>query len=80
MKRVSCVNLTGSVASLRSALIEGLKNSSLLPSSRVLREEFSFIKSRTPSLWTMKYCILTDNGDNVSNIVQQYVEAQELRG
>lgn len=49
-------------------------------SSRVLREEFSFIKSRTPSLWTMKYCILTDNGVDVSSIIQQYVKEQELRG
>lgn len=49
-------------------------------SSRLLREEFSFIKSRTPSLWTMKYCILTNNGADVSSIIQQYVESQELRG
>lgn len=48
-------------------------------SSKVLREEFSFIKSRTPSLWTMKYCILTDNGSDVSSIIQQYVKEQELR-
>lgn len=48
-------------------------------SSRILREEFSFVKSRTPSLWTMKYCILTDNGTDVSSIIQQYVQNQKLR-
>ena len=48
-------------------------------SSRVLREEFSFVKSRTPSLWTRRYFIATTGGDQLS-IIKQYIENQELRG
>ena len=48
-------------------------------SSRVLREEFSFINSRTPSLWTRRYFIAT-TGDDQLSIIKQYIENQELRG
>lgn len=48
-------------------------------SSRVLREEFSFVNSRTPSLWTRRYFIATTGGDQISTI-KEYIENQELRG
>lgn len=47
-------------------------------SSRILREEFSFIKSRTPSLWTRSYFISTTGGAQLSTI-KQYVQNQKLR-
>lgn len=47
-------------------------------SSRVLREEFSFVKSRTPSLWTRSYFIATTGGAQL-NTIKQYVQDQKLR-
>lgn len=47
-------------------------------SSRLLREEFSFVKSRTPSLWTRRYFIATTGGDQLSTI-KEYVQNQKLR-
>lgn len=47
-------------------------------SSRVLREEFSSVKSRTPSLWTRSYFIATTGGAQLS-VIKQYVENQKLR-
>ena len=47
-------------------------------SSRVLREEFSFVKSRTPSLWTRRYFIATTGDDQLSTI-KEYVQNQKLR-
>ena len=47
-------------------------------SSKLLREEFSFINSRTPSLWTRSYFIATTGGSQLSTI-KKYIENQELR-
>lgn len=48
-------------------------------SSRMLREEFSFVKSRTPSLWTRSYFVATTGGAQLSTI-KKYIENQKLRG
>mgnify|MGYP002722977874 FL=1 len=47
-------------------------------SSKLLREEFDFINSRTPSLWTRSYFIATTGGAQLSTI-KKYIENQELR-
>ena len=47
-------------------------------SSRMLREEFSFVNSRTPSLWTRRYLIATTGDDQLSTI-KEYVQNQKLR-
>ena len=47
-------------------------------SSRELRERFSHIKRRTPSLWTRSYFIATTGGAPLKAI-KKYVESQKLR-
>jgi len=47
-------------------------------SSRLLREEYSFIKTKTPSLWTRRYFIAT-TGDVQLSTIKQYIESQKLR-
>ena len=48
-------------------------------SSRVLREEFSFVNSRTPSLWTRRYFIATTGGGDQLSTIKEYVQNQKLR-
>jgi putative transposase len=45
-------------------------------SSRVLREEFPWLKSRLPSLWTNSYFVSTTGGAPLSKI-KQYIESQK---
>lgn len=45
-------------------------------SSRVLREEFPWIKSRLPSLWTNSYFVASV-GDVSLEAIQQYIEDQK---
>ena len=47
-------------------------------SSRVLREEFPWLKSRLPSLWTNSYLVATVGGAPLS-VIKRYVEAQKDR-
>ena len=45
-------------------------------SSRILREEFPWLKSRIPSLWTNNYFVCTVGGATVE-IIQQFIENQK---
>ena len=45
-------------------------------SSRILREEFSWLKSRLPSLWTNSYFVSTVGGAPLS-VIRQYIENQK---
>ena len=45
-------------------------------SSRILREEFSWLKSRLPTLWTNSYFVSTVSGAPIS-IIKQYIESQK---
>ncbi len=47
-------------------------------SSRLLREEFSWLKSRLPSLWTNSYFVATVGGARLS-VIKRYVETQKGR-
>jgi putative transposase len=47
-------------------------------SSRILRTEFSHLKSRLPSLWTNSYLVSTV-GTVSLDVVKQYIEAQKGR-
>ena len=47
-------------------------------SSRMLRKEFSTIKSRLPTLWTNSYFVATVGGAPLS-IIKQYIEEQKNR-
>lgn len=47
-------------------------------SSRVLREEFPWLKSRLPSLWTNSYFVATVGGASLS-VIKRYVESQKDR-
>lgn len=47
-------------------------------SSRVLREKYPAINSRTPSLWTRSYFIATTGGVSL-DVVKKYVESQKRR-
>ena len=47
-------------------------------SSRVLREEFPWLKSRLPSLWTNSYFVATVGGAPLS-VIKRYVETQKER-
>ena len=47
-------------------------------SSRVLRDEFPWLKSRLPSLWTNSYFVATVGGAPLA-IVKQYIEQQKGR-
>lgn len=45
-------------------------------SSRVLREEFPWLKSRIPSLWTNSYFVTTTGGAPLA-VVKKYIENQK---
>jgi putative transposase len=45
-------------------------------SSRLLRQEFPWLKSRLPTLWTNSYFVSTVGGAPIS-IVKQYIENQK---
>ena len=45
-------------------------------SSRVLREEFPWLKSRLPSLWTNSYFVSTVGGAPLA-VIKQYIENQK---
>ena len=45
-------------------------------SSRILREEFHWLKSRLPSLWTNSYFVSTVGGAPFS-VIRQYIENQK---
>jgi len=47
-------------------------------SSRVLREEFPWLKSKLPSLWTNSYFVATVGGAPLS-MITRYVETQKDR-
>ena len=47
-------------------------------SSRLLREEFPWLKSRLPSLWTNSYLVATVGGAPLS-VIKRYVETQKDR-
>ena len=47
-------------------------------SSRVLGEEFPWLKSRLPSLWTNSYFVATVGGAPLS-VIKRYVESQKDR-
>jgi len=47
-------------------------------SSRVLREEFPWLKSKLPSLWTNSYFVATVGGAP-SSVIKRYVETQKDR-
>ena len=44
--------------------------------SRVLRQEFPWLRSRIPSLWTNSYFVSTVGGTPLS-VIKQYIENQE---
>lgn len=45
-------------------------------SSHILREEFPWLKSRLPSLWTNRYFVSTVGGAPLS-VIKQYIENQK---
>src|SRR3981081_2811461 len=47
-------------------------------SSRVLRQEFPWLKSKLPTLWTNSYFVATVGGAPLS-VVKRYVEQQKSR-
>ena len=47
-------------------------------SSRVLRDEFPWLKSRLPSLWTNSYFVATVGGAPLA-VIKQYIEQQKGR-
>lgn len=47
-------------------------------SSRILRQEFPWLKSRLPTLWTNSYFCSTVGGASLS-VIKQYIENQKLR-
>ena len=47
-------------------------------SSRLLREEFPWLRSRLPSLWTNSYFVATIGGAP-SSVIKRYVETQKDR-
>lgn len=53
-------------------VIKGIKGRS----SRMLREQFPFIRSRLPSLWTNSYFVSTVGGAPLE-VVKQYIENQK---
>ena len=44
--------------------------------SRILRQEFSWLRSRLPSLWTNSYFVSTVGGAPLS-VIKQYIENQK---
>jgi len=45
-------------------------------SSRILREEFAWLRSRLPTLWTHSYFVSTVGGAPLA-IIKQYIENQK---
>ena len=45
-------------------------------SSRLLRQEFSFLRSRLPTLWTNSYFVTTVGGAPLQ-VIKQYIESQK---
>lgn len=45
-------------------------------SSRLLREEFAWLRSRIPTLWTNSYFVSTVGGAPIS-VIRQYIENQK---
>ncbi|WNZ47238.1 IS200/IS605 family transposase [Leptolyngbya boryana CZ1] len=45
-------------------------------SSRLLREEFAWLRSRIPTLWTNSYFVSTVGGAPIS-VIKQYIENQK---
>jgi putative transposase len=45
-------------------------------SSRLLRQEFPWLKSRLPTLWTNSYFVSTEGGSPLA-VVKQYIENQK---
>jgi len=45
-------------------------------SSKLIREEFKWIKSRLPTLWTNSYFVSTIGGAPLE-VVKQYIEQQK---
>ena len=45
-------------------------------SSKLIREEFSWVKSRLPTLWTNSYFVSTIGGAPLE-VVKQYIEQQK---
>jgi putative transposase len=45
-------------------------------SSRLLRKEFAWLKSRLPTLWTNSYFVSTVGGASLQ-VIKQYVERQK---
>ena len=45
-------------------------------SSRVLRQEFSWVKSKVPTLWTNSYFVSTVGGAPLA-VIKQYIENQK---
>ena len=45
-------------------------------SSRLLRREFSFLRSRLPTLWTNSYFVTTVGGVPLQ-VIKQYIESQK---
>lgn len=45
-------------------------------SSRILRQEFPWLKSRLPSLWTNSYFVSTVGGAHIA-VIKQYIEDQK---
>ena len=46
--------------------------------SRILRQEFPWLKSRIPTLWTNSYFCSTVGGAPLS-VIKQYIENQKLK-
>jgi putative transposase len=46
-------------------------------SSKLLRDEFPFLKSRIPSLWTNSYFVATVGGAPLA-VIKQYIRDQQL--
>jgi len=44
--------------------------------SRVMRHEFSTLRTRIPTLWTNSYCVITVGGAPLS-VIKQYIENQK---
>ena len=44
--------------------------------SRILRQEFSWLRSRLPSLWTNSYFVSTVGGAPLA-VIEQYIENQK---
>ncbi|ONI37979.1 transposase [Candidatus Epulonipiscium fishelsonii] len=46
-------------------------------SSRILRGEFPYLKTKLPTLWTNSYFVTTVGGIPLSVVVKQYIESQK---